>query len=183
VIGCDLAKHTDFTVLVAMNAATGECLAWERFNQLDWPIQKERIRAFANQWRGRVLLDATGVGDPIYDDLILGYSDIEPVKFTSQTKCSLIQRLIVSIEQRTIRWPSAWEILTAELKRYEYDIGPTGNLTYNAPAGYHDDCVIALALANYGRHKMGTVGTMARLSSSLHGRGENRIGRTRALPY
>ncbi len=105
VIGCDVAKHTDFTVLVAMDAESGVCLAMDRFNQLDWPIQKERILAFARQWRGRVYLDATGVGDPIYDDLLRVYPDIEPVKFTAPMKTSLIQRLIVAIEQRQISWP------------------------------------------------------------------------------
>ena len=40
VIGCDLAKHTDFTVLVAMDRKSGQCLAMDRFNNLAWPMQK-----------------------------------------------------------------------------------------------------------------------------------------------
>ena len=32
-------------------------------------------------------------------------------------------------------------------------ITPSGNITYNAPSGYHDDCVIALALANSERYQ------------------------------
>jgi hypothetical protein len=69
VIGCDVAKHTDWTVLIAMDVMSGRCLEMERFNLLDWPVQKERIAGFARKWRGRLILDATGVGDPIYDDL------------------------------------------------------------------------------------------------------------------
>jgi len=161
VIGCDVAKHTDWTVLIAMDAETGRCFAMERFNQLDWPIQKERILGFARKYRGRLILDATGVGDPIYDDLKRMYADIEGFKFTATSKTALIQRLIVGIEQRRVSWPAAsgqsavngepWDILTAELKRYEYEISPSGGITYNAPSGYHDDCVMALALANHGR--------------------------------
>jgi hypothetical protein len=163
VIGVDLAKHTDFTVLVAMDAETGQCLAMDRFNHLDWPIQKERIVSFARQWHGRVYMDATGIGDPIYDDLLRVYPDIEPIKFTAPMKTALIQRLIVAIEQRQISWPAAWELLTAELKRYEYEISATGHLSYNAPAGYHDDCVIALALVNQGRWEMSNAGMMLRI--------------------
>jgi hypothetical protein len=37
------------------------------------------------------------------------------------------------------------------MKRYEYKITGNGAITYNAPSGYHDDCVIALALANSER--------------------------------
>ncbi|HAS83012.1 MAG TPA: hypothetical protein DCS43_10165 [Verrucomicrobia bacterium] len=35
--------------------------------------------------------------------------------------------------------------------------------SYNAPSGYHDDWVIALAVANLGRWEMGNMGSMARL--------------------
>jgi hypothetical protein len=63
---------------------------------------------------------------------------------------------MLAIEKRDIGWPVSWDVLTGELERYEYEIGPTGQISYNAPGGYHDDCVIALALAQYGRTKMGT---------------------------
>jgi hypothetical protein len=68
-IGCDLAKHTDWTVLIAMDRTTGACVDMDRFQRLDWPIQKERILAFCQKWRGLLVMDATGAGDPIYDDL------------------------------------------------------------------------------------------------------------------
>jgi len=176
VIGCDVAKHTDWTVLIAMDAETGRCIAMERFNHLDWPIQKERILGFARKHRGRLILDATGVGDPIYDDLKQKYADIEGFKLTSASKTALIQRLIVGIEQRRVSWPAAsgqstvigepWGILTSELKRYEYEISPSGGITYNAPSGYHDDCVMALALANHGRWEAESSGKMIALGTT-----------------
>ena len=160
VIGCDVAKHTDWTVLTAMDAESGRCFSMERFNQLDWPIQKERIVSFARRWRGRVILDATGLGDPIYDDLKRVLPDIEAFKLTSGSKTELIQRLIVAVEQRQVSWPASWQVLTAEMKRYEYAISPTGGISYNAPSGYHDDCVISLALANHRRWETGNCGMM-----------------------
>lgn len=152
VIGCDIAKHTDWTVLIAMDRKTGAALEIERFNQLDWPIQRERIAAFTNRWSGMLIMDATGAGDPIYDDLKLVCPRIDPFKFTNHSKTELIQRLIVAIEQRRVSWPAEWATLTDELRRYEYKVSANGTLTYNAPGGYHDDCVIALALANRGRY-------------------------------
>jgi len=176
VIGCDVAKHTDFTVLIAMDAETGRCFAIDRFNQLDWPVQKERILGFVRQHRGRLILDATGVGDPIYDDLKRVYSDVEGFKLTQGSKTELIQRLIVAVEQRKVSWPGEskqketkgtkligsadWNVLTSEMKRYEYVISGAGRISYNAPAGYHDDCVIALALANHRRWETANVGRM-----------------------
>ena len=74
------------------------------------------------------------------------------MKLTNLSKTQLIQRLIVAVEQREVAWPAAWTVLTDEMKRYEYKITGTGAITYNAPSGYHDDCVIALALANSKRY-------------------------------
>ena len=199
VIGCDVAKHTDFTVLIAMDAATGRCFGIDRFNHLDWPVQKDRIRSFVRRYRGRLILDATGVGDPIYDDLKRVYSDVEGFKLTPSSKTELIQRLIVAVEQRRVSWPggrgvhessyakatedcvSDWEVLTCEMKRYEYAISPSGGISYNAPAGYHDDCVIALALANHRRWESENVGRMLRLctSGSCNVRGASFIRRGR----
>jgi hypothetical protein len=174
VIGCDVAKHTDFTVLIAMDAETGRCFAMERFNQLDWPFQKERIVGFARQWGGRVIMDATGIGDPIYDDLKRVLPDIEPYKLTMGSKVDLIQELIMAIAQRQVSWPAGggpiadcrlksedcWGVLTAEMKRYEFETAPMGGFRYGAPSGYHDDCVIALALANHRKKKGECCGTM-----------------------
>jgi hypothetical protein len=195
VIGCDVAKHTDFTVLIAMDERTGDCHAIDRFNHLDWPVQKDRILSFVRRYRGRLILDATGVGDPIYDDLKRVYSDVEGFKLTPSSKTELIQRLIVAVEQRRVSWPvgggqlagsppsrkaseggcSDWEVLTAEMKRYEYAISPSGGISYNAPSGYHDDCVIALALANHRRCETEGLGSMLRLP----GRSTRRVGRWR----
>jgi hypothetical protein len=180
VIGCDVAKHTDWTVLTAMDAESGRCIAKERFNHLEWPIQKERIVSFCCKYKGRLILDATGVGDPIYDDLKHQIPDIEGVKLTAFSKTMLIQRLIVAVEQQKISWPVEWDDLTAEMRRFEYQIMPSGGIQYNAPSGYHDDCVISLALANHGRWAGETAGTMRAFAPGWrHGGWEHR--RVRAL--
>lgn len=181
VIGCDVAKHTDWTVLIAMDAETGRCFAMERFNHLDWPIQKERILAFARKYRGRLILDASGVGDPIFDDLKRVYVDIEAFKFTSLSKTELVQRLIVAVEQRKVAWSAGWEVLTAEMRRYEYQISPSGGITYSAPGGYHDDCVMALALANHRRWETESVGRMLPVAGSVRRQGVRGRQRERVL--
>ena len=181
VIGCDLAKHSDWTVLVAMDAATGRCFAMERFNTIDWPVQKDRIVAFVRRHPGKLVLDATGVGDAMYDGLKRVLPDVEPFVITQAAKVDLVQRLSVAIEQREVSWPGTghmvqgsgfrgqeagsgeWETLTNELKRFEYKILSSGRITYSAPSGYYDDCVTALMLANYARCRYGATGTMARM--------------------
>ena len=149
VVAADIAKHTDFTVLTALDRLTGVAFDRERFNHLDWPIQRERILSFAQKHKALLVMDATGVGDAIYDDLRRAYPRIEPYVFTSRSKTELIQRLIVAIERQQVHWPREWVEYTDELKRYEFTRDTRGNFVYNAPEGFHDDCVISLALANF----------------------------------
>jgi len=55
-----------------------------------------------------------------------------------------------------------------EMKRYEYEIGPTGQISYAAPSGHHDDYVIALALGVWGCHTFGVEpGRMIRLGGGV----------------
>jgi hypothetical protein len=122
--------------------------------------------------------------------------NVEGFKITSLSKRELIQGLMVAIEQRRVNWPAGkgisavselsrgqrtedggrwgsedWEVLTAEMKRYEYSTGPTGQVSYSAPSGYHDDCVMALALAVWGCGKYGAgTGNMMRLVQGDGGR-------------
>jgi hypothetical protein len=57
-----------------------------------------------------------------------------------------------------------WEVLAAEMRRHAYEIGPTGQVSYAAPSGYHDDCVMALALGVWGCGRFGgEPGKMLRL--------------------
>ena len=74
-------------------------------------------------------------------------------------------------------------MLTAERKRYEYDIGPAGQVSYAAPGGYHDDCVMALARGVWGCGRFGVeLGMMMRLGGGCGGqRAEVGVRRTLTL--
>ncbi len=58
----------------------------------------------------------------------------------------LCLQLATAIEQETIHYPDIPE-LVEELKRFQYEILPSGAVRLGAPSGAHDDCVISLALA------------------------------------
>lgn len=59
------------------------------------------------------------------------------------------------------------------------DTGPTGHIiSYAAPSGYHDDCVMALALGVWGCHTFGVEpGRMLRLGLGCGGRRTEDRGR------
>lgn len=153
VMGIDLAKTIDFTVLTVMDSVTREVVAWERFNDLAWSIQKLRVQELAAKYNNALcIVDCTGVGDPIVEDLqraglSMWYQGEKPgFKFTNDSKNQLINNLAIAIEQRRITFPNE-AILVDELHSYEYGITDSGRITYSAPDGKHDDAVISLALA------------------------------------
>lgn len=149
IIAIDLAKHTDFTVIMVGNSKTKEVIEIDRFNQVDWGFQKQRIVNMINKYnRPKVIIDSTGVGDSIYDDLSKLNVVIEPYKFNSQNKTSLIQNLSVAIDNQEIFYPRN-EFLLNELSMFGYEMSSAGNIRYNAPDGFHDDMVIALGLFNH----------------------------------
>jgi hypothetical protein len=154
--GLDLAKHVDFTVLTIFDDA-GNQVYWNRFNKLDWPYQKRLITDVIRQYKARLLMDSTGIGDPIFDDLRAAGLDCDGYKFTHDSKKKLVESLMLAIEQQQIKLLNE-PIQTNELKVFEYTLSPSGVISYSAPEGMHDDAVMALALANWARQSI-TAGT------------------------
>jgi phage FluMu gp28-like protein len=149
VIGVDLAKSQDFTVITVIDEAKREVVCFDRFNQLEWNYQKNKIyEVWQNFNRGLVVIDSTGVGSPIFDDLRRAGVRVEPYQFTSNSKKTLIEGLMLAIENQEISFPDIPELVN-ELESFEFTTSRSGNISYNAPEGLHDDCVISLALAVY----------------------------------
>ena len=150
VMGVDLAKYQDFTVLTVMDRATRQVVHWDRFSQIDWNLQKLKITETAKRFNdAQVFIDSTGVGDPIFEDLVRAGVKATGYKIVTGTKQALIDSLVMAIEGKTIGYPELPQLLN-ELEIYEYEMTRAGNVRMNAPSGYHDDCVISLALAVYG---------------------------------
>lgn len=147
VAGVDLAKHQDFTVIAIYDRNTNEQVYLDRFNQLEWPTQKRRIKAICKYYNdARCKLDATGLGDPVADDLLRAGVKVDPIKLTNTTKNELIDNLVIKIEQEQIKMIRT-EDTVEEFTKFTYEQTATGAIRYNAPEGFHDDIVIAHALA------------------------------------
>lgn len=149
VIGADLAKLHDFTVLTVYDIQTNSQVYQDRFQTLEWPFQKKKIAELSNHYnRARVILDATGLGDPVADDLLRAGIPVEPFKLTETTKKELIEKLSIWIEQRKIKMLPIEQTIR-EFDDFTYKMGETGKIHYGAPngEGFFDDCVISHALA------------------------------------
>lgn len=165
VMGVDLAKNHDFTVITVINAITGNVAYWKRFTGMAWDKQIQFVVKIAQRYDADVLMDSTGVGEPIYDAVKKLHRKTEGLKFSNSSKQKLIENLILNIEKSEITIPNMKKHKDAaqivyELEAYESEVTSSGNIKYNAPQreGFYDDCVISLALAVWKlRKKQATV--------------------------
>lgn len=145
--GVDLAKHKDFNVVYGIDREEKHLSFRDRFHQLDWGIQKAMIKAAVERYNNATfLMDSTGIGDPIFDDFVNMGLKVKGYFFTNESKRKLIENLAVKIQNKEFTIPDIPELIS-ELKMFQAESLPSGRIRYNAPEGYHDDCVIALALA------------------------------------
>lgn len=140
-IGIDLAKSTDWTVVIGLDK-NGEVCGFERW-QGPWDTTEEKILNIVG--RVPVLIDSTGVGDPIVERLQKRRRNVfTGFHFSSGSKQKLMEGLALAIQTGLVRFPDG--PIRSELELFEYQYTRTG-VRYSAPDGYHDDCVVALALA------------------------------------
>ncbi len=160
-LGVDLAKYQDWTVITPFNLNHFIVYPQERFNQVDWNLQKARIEAAARRYAATdthqpalIVPDSTGVGDPIVEDLkarglrIWG-DDGEGFKFNETSRTNLLNNLAILLEQDKIKIPND-EGLIGELESFVYSLTERGKIKIGCPEGMHDDRVMSLALAVWG---------------------------------
>jgi len=159
VFGVDVARTDDFTVISVLDATTAEQVALDRFADVDFETQLERLHRWANLYRPRaIVVEANSFGMPLVERLQTGYQTllewrpalpIVPFTTTNATKQVIVQHLALLIEDGRLTLLDE-PVQTAELVAYEIERLPSGLLRYGAPVGQHDDTVMALALAAWG---------------------------------
>lgn len=143
-IGVDFAQTQDWRVTITLDA-TGRVVYFDRGQREGWPQIQAKVERVADRYPGRVAVDATR-RNKIVGDLKRAGVDVEPVTFSASNKQALIEDLITRIENGELTSPDVPQ-LRQELELFEYDLTPSGNVRYDAPEGFHDDCVDALAMA------------------------------------
>lgn len=158
-MGVDIAQFHDWTVCAIIDTTTREIVHLARFNMLGYPEQASEILRLSEAWCAPILIDATN-NYSFFEQLrdACWWSRVEPFVFTSQSKSALMNDMKVDLEQETLRLLAAEQegeeaqrlskIALSEIGSYRYDRTAAGTLRMNAPEGKHDDCVVAIALAN-----------------------------------
>lgn len=150
VIGCDLAIYEDFNVCIVGEKNTRTAVNMQRWHQQDLFVTYDRIEELSRKWNNAdIHADETGIGIPMVRELRGRGLRVTGTKISPGNKMELISQLNQDMEHKRITFPP-WKALVRELKAFVYHATPSGKLTANAAAGYHDDCIWALILLNKG---------------------------------
>lgn len=161
-VGLDVARHEDFTVCTVLDQKARQ-VYFSRVNQVSWKRVVEVVKSVAANYRARVVMDSTGVGDAVYEMLVDEGVTVFPYTMTNASKASLVDNLAIMVENGRISLMDV-QPQTQELLSYQYERLPSGKYRTSAPEGQHDDCVTALSLAAFGMDRHVPVASRSRLS-------------------
>lgn len=145
--GVDWGRQSDYTCIAVIDVTTASLVALDRFNQIDYAVQLGRLTALYERFRPRAIVaESNSMGQPLLETLQRDGLPVVPFTTTNASKQIAIDALALAFERGAIRiLPDP--VLIGELQSYEAERLPSGMTRYSAPAGMHDDTVMALALA------------------------------------
>jgi phage FluMu gp28-like protein len=148
--GVDWARDNDFTVIAVMDAEKRRLVYLDRFNQISWAVQRGRLKALFEKWQPAVIwAEQNSIGSVNIEALQAEGLPVRGFTTTAQSKAEIVEALALAIERADIELLND-PVLLGELMGFRLERLPGGAYRYGAPAGQHDDTVIALALAWYG---------------------------------
>ncbi len=152
--GLDLGKYQDYSVL---SVAAIEQSSIKLIHIHQFPLRTPYasvigyVKTLCDRWQtiNRVLVDMSGVGDYIVEDMInAGIGETEGVKFTQQTKEQLATYLKQCMIEKRLKIPYDSDLI-AELNIERFELTKEGKIKFSHPEGTHDDRFWSLALAAY----------------------------------
>lgn len=150
VAGVDWAKKHDFSGISIVCCTCKREVYLDRFNQIGWSFQRERILTAMHVWEVEyAYVETNSIGSPNLEamwELLPPNRALCGFETTAKSKPKLIQSLALAFERAHLEWlPDP--VARHELIAYEATVTETGYTRYGAPEGGWDDTVIMRALA------------------------------------
>ena len=155
--GIDLGLQHDYSVLTIMDES-GRVVRVERVNGSSYTeIARQFILTLRSYRITGGYVEVNGPGLPVFEMLRKEIRKIRDWTTNNSNKAEGIRNLIYDIQEGSLELPSKefFPHVYNELNAYSYKIGPTGTMTFNAPSGLFDDCVMSLMLANEAKRNVG----------------------------
>lgn len=158
--GLDLGKLQDYSALSVIKKENDTLkLVYNYQFPLQTPyteVINTLVRADEKFHFQKLLLDQTGIGEPILESIKeQGLTKTEGETLTQDTKTDLLTNLKLVMEQEQLAIPYN-KALCQQINDQQFSYGKNGKLTFNHPPNSHDDMLWALALAVYAAKTQST---------------------------
>ena len=103
IMGVDWGKSNDFTVLTVGDATTRQAVCMDRFNQIDYSVQRGRLQVLHERYRcDAIVAESNSMGEPIIEQLQRDGLPVRGFTTTNATKAQIIESLALAFERREI---------------------------------------------------------------------------------
>jgi hypothetical protein len=130
-------------------------VAAERLFRVGWTLQYERVAALYKSWGCcRAWVDATGLGDPVVEELEERGITVEGFIFTELSKRQLIEGFSTACAGKAFTVCDVNDLAPhrQELDQFEITVskGAAAKIVYSVPEGQADDAAFSMMLAWHG---------------------------------
>lgn len=162
--GIDIAISGDYFVMTVLNRK-GDIVYAYRDTRKQMSYMLKQIEIVFKKYNPRyTLVETNGIGGGIYEYIAKIHKSVSPFVTTNDSKQDIIEDLIFSIQEQEIHIPSVefFPHYVDEMNTFSFTYSPrTRRVMYGSLSGFHDDCVMSLAIANHARKIGATKGIIA----------------------
>lgn len=144
--GVDIGLITDATVLSIIDS-NGNLVNYFRWVGMESPDLINEILKINSKWKfKKLMIENNNQGLPIIQELKRKAFNIYDINTNQSTKPEMINRLIHLFNMREIKLIND-DYLKIELESFIFKQNNNGRIQFLADYGFHDDCVMSLAIA------------------------------------
>lgn len=144
--GIDVARKHDYTSISVFDVTDQKLVYRTRFNEISWTLQYARLKAIYDAWHcSCALVDETGLGDPILEELSKIGMRVEGYRFTEASRTALIHQGVTACDGKKFTvclGADEGNVLRDQLEASHHQEDPkTGKIKYVLGRQYDDDAV------------------------------------------
>ena len=147
-IGIDPSSVGDDNTIVSIINAEGQVKQYKVDGTLDQKY--DRIAKIINDYHPQATyIENNSIGEVMANEIkkkLIRKSNFYTFTTTNETKKQYISLLAVDIANNAIHFEEDNRLLYSELSTFTFKLTKTGNITYAAKEGYHDDTVTSLGV-------------------------------------
>jgi hypothetical protein len=146
--GIDIGLINDASVLSILDGS-GNLIKYYRWENIEAPELMNQIEDINKKWKfKKILIENNNQGLTIYQDLKRRIKCLESFNTNQKTKPEIINKLIHLFNTKEIKIIKD-DYLRIELEAFIFKQNNNGGLKFMADNGFHDDCVMSLAIARW----------------------------------